>query len=140
MPTLSMYRLLENVKECHLLKDQQLSKFLLLFSNWVPGEIPITQETISYLLGVRRETVTAAAYKLFKAGVINYERGHIHILDFQALEEQSCECYHAIKTALNCENKIPTARTLQNRSKVWCLEACYYKYKVISSLVLLSKN
>jgi hypothetical protein len=46
---------------------------------------------------VRREGVTEAAGKLQKAGVINYRRGHIKVLDRQKLEKLSCECYEVVR-------------------------------------------
>lgn len=49
------------------------------------------------MLGVRREGVSEAAGQLQAAGIIKYKRGHIAILDRQALEEQGCECYAAVK-------------------------------------------
>ncbi len=60
-------------------------------------ELVMTQELIANMLGVRREGVTAAAGKLQKAGVINYARGRIKVLDRPKLEAMSCECYQVVK-------------------------------------------
>lgn len=49
------------------------------------------------MLGVRREGVTEAAGKLQRAGLINYSRGHIKVLDRAGLESQVCECYQVVK-------------------------------------------
>jgi hypothetical protein len=57
----------------------------------------MTQELIANMLGVRRESVTEAAGKLQKLGVISYQRGHIKVLDRPALERLSCECYAVVK-------------------------------------------
>jgi Mn-dependent DtxR family transcriptional regulator len=57
----------------------------------------MTQELIAHMLGVRRESVTEAAGKLQKAGLIHYARGHIAVLDRPQLEAQVCECYAAVK-------------------------------------------
>jgi CRP-like cAMP-binding protein len=57
----------------------------------------LTQEFLSDMLAVRRPSVTVAARTLQKAGVIEYERGRITVLDRQGLEEASCECYRVIK-------------------------------------------
>ena len=49
------------------------------------------------MLGVRRESVTEAAGKLKKAGLIHYSRGHIAVLDRPQLEAHVCECYANVK-------------------------------------------
>jgi CRP-like cAMP-binding protein len=58
----------------------------------------LTQEFLSDMLAVRRPSVTVAARVLQQAGVIQYERGRITVLDRRGLEEASCECYRAIKS------------------------------------------
>jgi CRP-like cAMP-binding protein len=57
----------------------------------------LTQEFLSDMLGVRRPSVTVAARSLQKAGLIEYERGSIRVVDRRGLEESSCECYRAIQ-------------------------------------------
>jgi Mn-dependent DtxR family transcriptional regulator len=57
----------------------------------------MTQETLSNILGVRRESVTDAALKLQEAGIISYKRGLITVLDREASESRSCECYAVAK-------------------------------------------
>jgi Mn-dependent DtxR family transcriptional regulator len=57
----------------------------------------MTQELIGNMLGVRREGVTKAAGKLHKAGLINYKRGHIVVLNRAGLEERVCECYRVVR-------------------------------------------
>jgi CRP-like cAMP-binding protein len=78
--------------------DQQLCRWLLLSLDRLPGnELHMTQELIANMLGVRREGVTDAAMKLQKAGLIQYTRGRILVLDRRALEQRSCECYAVVK-------------------------------------------
>ena len=78
--------------------DQQLCRWLLLSLDRLSGtDLIMTQELIANMLGVRREGVTAAAGKLQKAGVINYRRGHISVLDRKKLEKLSCECYAVVR-------------------------------------------
>ena len=78
--------------------DQQLCRRLLLSLDRLPtNEIAMTQEMLASMLGVRRESVTDAALKLQSAGIISYKRGLITILDRQALESRSCECYATSK-------------------------------------------
>jgi Mn-dependent DtxR family transcriptional regulator len=57
----------------------------------------MTQELIANMLGVRREGVTEAAGKLQSAGLIQYSRGCITVLDRPGLEERVCECYQVVK-------------------------------------------
>lgn len=57
----------------------------------------LTQEIISYMLGVPRTSVTAIARLLQRAGLIGYSRGRIQILDPQGLGSLACECYRIIR-------------------------------------------
>ncbi|MBS1159609.1 MAG: hypothetical protein H6R15_2028 [Proteobacteria bacterium] len=77
---------------------QQLCRWLLLCLDRRPGEaINMTQDRIASLLGVRREAVTDGAGKLQAAGLIQYQRGKIVVLDRPGLEDAACECYRAIR-------------------------------------------
>jgi CRP-like cAMP-binding protein len=78
--------------------DQQLCRWLLLsLDRLSSNEIAMTQEMIARHHGVRRESVTSAAGKLQQAGLIQYVRGHICVLDRAGLEAQACECYAVVK-------------------------------------------
>jgi CRP-like cAMP-binding protein len=78
--------------------DQQLCRWLLLsLDRLESNQLVMTQELIANMLGVRREGVTEGALKLQNAGLIRYARGHITVLDREALEERSCECYAVVK-------------------------------------------
>jgi CRP-like cAMP-binding protein len=56
-------------------------------------EVPLTQEYLAGMVGVRRTTVTLLAQALQEKGLIQYRRGHITILDRKRLEAAACECY-----------------------------------------------
>jgi CRP-like cAMP-binding protein len=78
--------------------DQQLCRWLLLsLDRLQSNQLVMTQELIASMLGVRRESVTEAAGRLHRAGIINYQRGHITVLDRPQLERRSCECYGVVK-------------------------------------------
>ena len=78
--------------------DQQLCRWLLLSLDRLQGnELVMTQELIANMLGVRREGVTEAAGHLHQAGLIEYRRGHITVLDRAGLERRTCECYAVVK-------------------------------------------
>jgi CRP-like cAMP-binding protein len=59
--------------------------------------IPLTQELLSEMLGVRRSSVSEVASALQAAGLIRYSRGTIEIVDRKALEGAACECYETIR-------------------------------------------
>lgn len=78
--------------------DQQLCRWLLISLDRLQGnELVMTQELIANMLGVRRESVTETAGKLHRAGLIDYRRGHITVLDRPALEKRVCECYQVVR-------------------------------------------
>lgn len=86
--------------------DQQLCRWLLLSLDRLSSNTLImTQELIANMLGVRREGVTEAAGKLQNAGLINYCRGQITVLDRPGLEKRVCECYEVVKS--ECERLLP---------------------------------
>jgi len=78
--------------------DQQLCRWLLMsLDRLSSNELVMTQELIANMLGVRREGVTEAAGKLQRAGVIQYNRGRIRVLDRPRLEVMACECYDVVR-------------------------------------------
>src|SRR5258707_14237329 len=78
--------------------DQQLCRWLLLTLDRLPGnQLVMTQELIANMLGVRREGVTEAAGKLQEAGLIEYSRGKITVVDRERLERGGCEGYAGVK-------------------------------------------
>jgi CRP-like cAMP-binding protein len=82
--------------------EARLCRWLLQTHDCVDGDaIPLTQEFLGQMLGVRRTTVTIAARLLQSAGLIRYRRGLIHVLDRPALEEIACECYAVVRHNLD---------------------------------------
>lgn len=87
------------VCNAHHTLDQRLCRWLLMSLDRVPGDrIAITQELIGSLLSVRRESVSEAASKLQKAGLVEYKRGCITVLQRKKVEKQACECYEAVSS------------------------------------------
>jgi Mn-dependent DtxR family transcriptional regulator len=72
----------------------------------------MTQELIANMLGVRREGVTEAAGKLQRAGLIDYSRGHIKVLNRPGLELRVCECYQVVKTEF--DRLLPSLHLVKN--------------------------
>src|SRR5260370_28803674 len=68
--------------------------WLLMTRDRMPtGDFLLTHEFLGMMLGVRRTTVTEVMGSLQKAGLIRYRRGHVTILDHQALRSRTCACY-----------------------------------------------
>ena len=83
----------------HCSIEQKLCRWLLDRLDRSPSnELKVTQELISIMLGVRRESITAAAGKLQEEGLIHYRRGNITVLDRAGLECYAGECYKVAKT------------------------------------------
>lgn len=81
----------------HHTVDQQLCRWLLLsLDQLTENQLNMTQELIANMLGVRREAVTEAAGKLQAAGLIQYSRGRITVIDRPGLEARVCECYGVV--------------------------------------------
>lgn len=76
---------------------ERTARWLLLTHDRVANDtFPLTQEFLSRMLGVRRPTANVAARTLQNAGVIQYSRGRITVLDRERLEQASCECYRLV--------------------------------------------
>jgi CRP-like cAMP-binding protein len=82
----------------HLLA-QRCARWLLMAHDRTQGDtFAITHEVLARMLDVRRAGVTEALVALKRAGVIDYRRGHITVVDRRGLESAACDC-HAINQA-----------------------------------------
>jgi CRP-like cAMP-binding protein len=89
---------------CHAIHtvEARFCRWLLISEDVLGSEhVPLTQEFLSHMLGVRRTSVSLVAHTLQKAGVIQYSRGKIKILDRKALEDCTCECYSVIREKID---------------------------------------
>jgi CRP-like cAMP-binding protein len=73
-------------------------KWLLRMQKLVGDDLPLTQEFLAQMMGVRRTSVTEVAGKLQKAGMITYSRGRIHITNLDQIKEAACECDDAVNS------------------------------------------
>lgn len=74
--------------------ESRLARWLLMTQDRMRSEeFQITQEFLSYMLGVRREAVNKAAGLLQRQKLISYVRGHVTVLDRTSLEGLACTCY-----------------------------------------------
>jgi CRP-like cAMP-binding protein len=78
--------------------EQRCCRWLLMTRDRMPsGDFLLTHEFLGMMLGVRRTSVTDVMGSLQKAGLIRYSRGHVTILDHEALRQRACECYEISK-------------------------------------------
>jgi CRP-like cAMP-binding protein len=79
---------------------QRLSRWLLLLQDRADrDQFPLTHESLSAMLGVRRERVSLSAQELRSKGAIEYRRGQVAIKGRSALESEACSCYTTITNA-----------------------------------------
>jgi CRP-like cAMP-binding protein len=77
---------------------ERLARWLLQTQDRVGRDtLPLTQEFLAEMLGVRRTSVTLVAQQLQNAGAIQTLRGRIKVLDRHKLEDLACECYEIIR-------------------------------------------
>ena len=77
---------------------ERLARWLLMTRDRVDSdEVPMTQEFLSYMLGVRRAGVSVVAGALQAQGLIQQSRGRMTILDRAGLEKEACPCYRLIE-------------------------------------------
>jgi CRP-like cAMP-binding protein len=89
---------------CHAIHsvEARFCRWLLLSQDMLGSEhVPLTQEFLSHMLGVRRTSVSMCAHALQKSGLIQYARGKIKIQNRNGLEECACECYSAIRERID---------------------------------------
>ena len=74
--------------------DGRLGRWLLMMHDRAHADtFLVTQEFLSFMLGVRRVGISAAAAALQDAGLIEYHRGSVTVLNRKGLEATSCSCY-----------------------------------------------
>jgi CRP-like cAMP-binding protein len=104
--------------------ESRLACWLLISHDRIQSQdLRLTHEALSHMLGANRTSVTAAATKLKSAGLIEYSRGTIRLLDLKGLQAASCECYSVftqeqtfVKNSYLCR---PDDRQLADRSGIF---------------------
>ena len=81
--------------------EQRLARWLLMAQDRMESEeFPLTQEFAAMMLGAARPTVSLIAASLQTAGLIEYHRGLVTVVDKKKLEAASCECYRTTTALL----------------------------------------
>lgn len=98
--------------------EQRLGRWLLMADDkFMTRPMPLTQEFLSMMLGVRRQQVSIAATILQKAGYIQYRHGNIELLDREGLETSACECYGVVSREFERLLGTPTGSSAPPTSK-----------------------
>jgi CRP-like cAMP-binding protein len=95
---------LQHVAACNALHsvEARMARWLLHIHDRIDGDVlPLTQEALSQLLGVRRTTVTHVARKLRVSGAIRSDRRGLIEIDKPRLEEAACECYEVMRRRID---------------------------------------
>jgi CRP-like cAMP-binding protein len=78
--------------------EQRLARWLLTARDRAGSDrLRLTQEFLSFMLGVPRTSVTSLAAAMQAKGLISYSRGAITVIDRKGLEETSCDCYRVTR-------------------------------------------
>ena len=102
----------QHVAACNALHlvEARMARWLLHIHDRIDGDvIPLTQEALSQLLGVRRTTVTLVVQKLRASGAVRCDRRGLVEIDRPRLEEATCECYDIMRR--NFDQIIPSDTT-----------------------------
>jgi CRP-like cAMP-binding protein len=77
--------------------EARMCRWLLQMNDLAGGDLPLTQEFLAQMMGVRRTSVSLVAKSLQDRGLITYSRGRLRIVDVGKVQAVSCECYEAVK-------------------------------------------
>jgi CRP-like cAMP-binding protein len=97
--------------------EERVCRWLLMMHDRSEGEfLTYTHEFLADILGVNRKSITLAAQVIQAAGLINYRRGKMQVLDRPGLERASCECYAVVKSRFEAFLS-PPATAVQSKGK-----------------------
>jgi CRP-like cAMP-binding protein len=77
--------------------EQRMCKWLVRMHDLAGSELPLTQDFMAQMMGVRRTSVTGVASQLQKEGLISYRRGKVTILSMDLVQKRACECHLAVR-------------------------------------------
>lgn len=77
---------------------QRLARWILTTHDRTEtNRLPLTQEFLAEMLGVKRNAINLVARELQEMGAIEYKRGKVSVINPEALKAVSCECYGLIR-------------------------------------------
>ncbi len=80
---------------------QRFARWLLLCADRMQADVlPLSQEFLAQMLGVRRSSVSVVAAEFQDRGLIQYTRGRLKLTDRRGLEKITCECYAVVRDHL----------------------------------------
>jgi CRP-like cAMP-binding protein len=77
--------------------EQRMCKWLVRMCDLVGTDLPLTQEFLAQMMGVRRTSVTTVANGMQGQGLITYRRGRVRIQNIELLQERACECHEVVR-------------------------------------------
>ncbi|MEH2560997.1 CRP-like cAMP-binding protein [Bradyrhizobium sp. AZCC 2289] len=96
--------------------EARMARWLLQLRDRIDDDVlPLTQQTLAQILGVRRTTVTLLMRNLRARGAIRSDRRGLFEIDRARLEATACECHSAMR--LEVEEIFP-ANTTRSRAAV----------------------
>lgn len=82
--------------------EERCARWLLMTHDRVGADdLSLTHEFLSYMLGVRRPTVSLVLGTLYKAGAVKNGMKNIRVVNRERLEQTSCECYEVVRKAFD---------------------------------------
>jgi CRP-like cAMP-binding protein len=77
--------------------EQRMCKWLVRMYDLVGTDLPLTQEFLAEMMGVRRTSVTQIAVQMQKEGLISYHRGKVRIDSIELVQKRACECHATVR-------------------------------------------
>ena len=77
--------------------EARMARWILRMRDLAGDGLPLTQDYLASMIGVRRASVTEIASEMQRAGSISYVRGQLRITDAVALGRLACECHKAVQ-------------------------------------------
>jgi CRP-like cAMP-binding protein len=85
----------------HTVRQRCARGLLMTRDRMASDRFPLGQAVLAKMLGVRRLGVSEAVARFRAAGLIQYSRGSLTVLDRAGLEAEACECYRLVRDAFD---------------------------------------